>query len=86
MSKSSSVSRHIDESTKSFECLVLFMVPMFIIRPFFPRIGILLTIFLPLLYLKLTLGKPDGVLFHLAYRFGLPIPGLLPRKIRQLRR
>ena len=64
----------------------MFMVPMFIIRPFFPTFGILLSLALPLVYIKLTLGKPDGVLFHLAYRAGMPIPGLLPRKIRQLRR
>lgn len=86
MAEQRSVSHYIDRSNRMFDCLMMFMVPMFIIRPFFPTTGIILSLLLPLVYAKLTIGKPDGVLFHLAYQAGVPIPGLLPRKIRQLRR
>ena len=75
-----------DQPTRTIETFVLFLVPFFLLRPLSPWIGTLLAIALPLAYLKLTVGKPDGFLLHLVYSCGLPIPGLLPPRLRRLRR
>jgi hypothetical protein len=76
------VPQHIDRSLRGLEYLLAFMVPMFLIRPFAEGLGILLAIVLPLLYMKFTIGKPDGYLLHRLYRLGVPLPGLLHPKIK----
>jgi hypothetical protein len=76
----------VDQSTRTIETLVLFLIAFFLVRPLFPKTGYLLAVVLPLGYLKLTVGKPDGFLLHLIYSWGVPIPGLLPPKLRRLRR
>ena len=78
--------RFIDRSTRTIETLVLFMVAFFLIRPLSPLTGYVLCVLLPLGYLRITVGKPDGYLLHLLYSWGLPIPGLLPPRLRRLRR
>ena len=75
-----------DQTTRTIETFVLFMVPFFLIRPLFPWTGYVLCLVLPLGYLRMTVGKPDGFLLHLVYSRGLPIPGLLPPRLRRLRR
>ncbi len=80
------VPQHIDRSTRAIECLVLFMLCAFIVRPIAPALGLVLAVVLPLAYLKLTVGKPDGYLMHLTYRLGVPVPGLLSPRIKRFRR
>ena len=36
------------------------------------------------MYVKLSVGKPDGTLMHRAYRAGLPLSGLLDPRLRRL--
>ncbi len=80
------VPQYIDRSSRGFEFLLAFMVPIVFIRPFYQGWGFFLALVLPIVYMKFTLGKPDGFLLHFVYRHGLPIPGLLDRKIKRLRR
>ena len=75
-----------DQSTRTIETLVLFIIAFFLIRPLFPKTGYVLALVLPLGYLCLTVGKPDGYLLHLIYSWGVPIPGLLPPRLRRLDR
>jgi len=81
-----SVPQYIDRSSRGFEILLAFMVPIVFIRPFHQGVGFFLALILPIAYMKFTLGRPDGFLLHVAYRCGLPIPGLLDRKVTRLRR
>jgi hypothetical protein len=76
----------IDQSTRTIETFVLFLVAFFLIRPLAPKLGYVLCFVLPLGYLKLTVGKPDGYLLHLLYGWGVPVPGLLPPRLRRLPR
>ena len=76
----------IDQSTRTIETFVIFLIAFFLIRPMWPAAGYLLAVVLPVGYLKITVGKPDGFLLHLFYSWGVPIPGLLPPKTRRLGR
>jgi len=80
------VPQYIDRSTRGVEYILAFMLPIVVIRPFHQGAGFLLAIALPLLYMKLTLGRPDGFLIHELYRVGLPILGLLHPRITHLSR
>ncbi len=81
-----SVPQHIDRSGRALEYALAFMLPLVFIRPFHEGLGYLLAIVITPIYIKLTLGKPAGFLQHMLYRIGLPMPGLLNRKIKQFRR
>lgn len=80
------VPQHIDNRGRLVEYVIAFMLPIVLVRPFFEGLGFVLAIILPLAYAKATLGKPAGYLQHLCYRCGLPMPGLINRKITRLRR
>jgi hypothetical protein len=78
--------KHIDRSSRAVEFLVIALIPFALIRPFFPITGLALMAVLPLLYAKVTIGKPEGFLWHLAYRFGVPVRGLLSHAVTRLER
>ncbi len=63
---------------------MVFMVPLFLLRTIDPVTGLVLATASCVAYIRVTLGKPDGYLVHLLYRHGLPLGGLLDRRIRAL--
>ncbi len=78
------VPRLIDRSSRLGEYLIVFTLPLFMLRTIDPLVGLAVAVVLTGVYVKLSLGKPDGYLVHLAYRCGLPLSGLLDRRIRRL--
>lgn len=78
------VPRLIDNHSRLGEYLMVFMVPLFMLRTFDPLVGLGVGIVACIAYVRATLGKPDGYLVHRLYRAGLPLSGLLDRKIRSL--
>lgn len=80
------VPQHIDRTGRAAEYILAAMFPLVFVRPFYEGLGYLLAIVIPIIYIKLTLGKPTGYLQHVLYCRGMPMPGLLNRKIRRFRR
>jgi hypothetical protein len=78
--------RHIDRSSRVIELLVVALVPFVLVRPFHEGAGLLLMLVLPLVYARLTLDRAEGHLLHLAWVLGVPVRGLLPRRLRRLER
>jgi hypothetical protein len=78
------VPRLIDSNSRMGEYLMVFMVPLFLLRTLDPVAGLLVGIALCVIYIRATAGKPDGYLVHWLYRHGLPLGGLLNRRIRAL--
>ncbi len=78
--------KHIDRSSRLIEFLLIALIPFVFIRPFWQAAGWLLMVILPLLYARLTVGRAQGYLLHLAYRSGIPVRGLLPHSVRRLDR
>jgi hypothetical protein len=78
------VPRLIDNHSRMGEYLMVFMVPLFLLRTIDPVFGLLVGLFASVAYMRLTVGKPDGYLVHRLYRAGLPLSGLLERRIRRL--
>lgn len=78
--------KHIDRSSRAVEFLVIGLLPFVLVRPFFELTGLALMVGLPLVYARCTVGKPEGYLWHTAYRLGLPVRGLLPHHLKQFRR
>jgi hypothetical protein len=66
------------------EYLMVFMVPLFLLRTVHPVAGLLVATGLCIAYIRTTVGKPDGYLVHQLYRRGLPLSGLLNRRTRSL--
>jgi hypothetical protein len=60
-----------------------FMVPLFMLRTIDPLFALGAATLLAGTYIKYTFGKPQGHLIHLAYRLGLPLSGLLDRRVRR---
>jgi hypothetical protein len=60
-----------------------FMVPLFLLRTIDPLFALGVAALLTGIYIKYTFGKPQGHLIHLAYRLGLPLSGLLDRRVRR---
>jgi hypothetical protein len=77
------VPRLIDNNSRLGEYLMVFMVPLFMLRTLDPVIGLVVACASCAAYVRLTLGKPDGYLVHLLYRLGLPLSGLPARSIRR---
>jgi hypothetical protein len=63
---------------------MVFMIPLFMLRTVDPVVGLVVASVASLAFVRLTLGKPDGYLIHRLYRAGLPLSGLLERRIRRL--
>lgn len=78
------VPRLIDSSSRLGEYLMAFMVPLFMLRTVDPLLALAVAIVAAALYVKFTFGKPDGYLIHRAYRLGVPLSGLLDRRLRRL--
>lgn len=78
------VPRLIDNNSRLGEYLMVFMVPLFMLRTIDPLLGLFVGLGACLLYVRVTMGKPDGYLVHLLYRAGLPLRGLPRRRIRKL--
>jgi hypothetical protein len=73
----------IDRSSKVGEYAMCFMVPLFMLRTIDPLFALSVASVLTGAYIKLTFGKPDGYLVHLAYRSGLPLSGLLDLRVKR---
>ena len=78
--------KHIDRSSRAIEFLVLALIPFVLIRPFFELSGLALMVLLPLVYARLTIGRPEGFLWHAAYKWGMPVRGLIPHAVKSLYR
>lgn len=71
----------IDSNSRLGEYVMVFMVPLFLLRTVHPLLGLVLGAVASITYVRCTLGKPDGYLLHLLYRLGVPFSGLLPRRV-----
>jgi hypothetical protein len=73
----------IDRNSRIGEYAMCFMVPLFVLRTIDPLLALGVATLVAVVYIKTTMGKPQGHLVHLAYRLGLPLSGLLDRRIRR---
>jgi len=73
------VPRLIDSNSRLGEYLMVFMVPLFLLRTVDPLLGLAVGTVACAVFIRVTLGKPDGYLVHRLYRSGLPLSGLPPR-------
>jgi hypothetical protein len=73
----------IDRSSRVGEYAMCFMVPLFMLRTIDPLFALGAATLLAGVYIKYTFGKPNGYLTHLAYRFGLPLSGLLDARVKR---
>ncbi len=78
------VPRLIDNNSRLGEYLMVFLVPLFLLRTIDPVFGLLVGAVASVVFVRLTLGKPEGTLVHRLYRAGLPLSGLLSRRVRRL--
>ena len=78
------VPRLIDNNSRMGEYLMVFMVPLFLLRTVDPVAGLVVGTVACIAYIRATVGKPDGYLVHQLYRRGMPLGGLLNRRIRSL--
>lgn len=78
------VPRLIDNNSRLGEYLMVFMVPLFLLRTIDPLFGLLAGALACLLFVRLTHGKAAGYLIHRLYRAGLPVRGLPPLRITRL--
>ena len=78
------VPRLIDSNSRLGEYLMVFMIPLFMLRTVDPVAGLLVGAAACGLYIRATMGKPDGYLVHRLYQWGLPLSGLLNRRVRSL--
>jgi hypothetical protein len=74
----------IDSSSRIGETMLVFVTPLFLLRTIHPMLGLIAGIVAAALYTRLTLGKPDGYMMHRAYRAGVPLSGLLDRRLKRL--
>jgi hypothetical protein len=77
------VPRLIDRNSRIGEYAMSFMVPLFMLRTIDPLLALGVASVLAAVYIKQTFGKPEGHLVHVAYRLGLPLSGLLDRRVRR---
>ncbi len=73
----------IDRNSRVGEYAMCFMVPLFMLRTIDPLFALGTATLLAGAYIKYTVGKPQGYLIHLAYRIGLPLPGLLDIRVKR---
>jgi hypothetical protein len=78
------VPRLIDSNSRLGEYLMVFMVPLFLLRTLDPVAGLLVGAGLCTAYIRGTAGKPDGYLVHRLYRLGIPLSGLLNPAVQAL--
>lgn len=77
------VPRLIDNNSRLGEYLMVFMVPLFLLRTLDPLVGLAVGTIACLAYVRATLGKPDGFLVHRLYRCGLRLRGFPDPRIRK---
>ena len=80
------VPKHIDKKARSFEYLMAFALPFFLLRAIFPVGAMFISMGIAIIYIKGTAGKPDGFLQQEAYRKGLPVRGFIPKALKRLYR
>ena len=78
--------KHIDRASRTIELLLVAMVPFALVRPYFEVTGLMLMVVLPVLYARMTLGKPEAFLRHAVYAAGMPMRGLLHPAVTSLMR
>jgi hypothetical protein len=81
-----SVPRLIDRPGRTGEVVLVFMVPLFLLRTIDPLFALAAAIACSLLFLRFSVGKPEGWLVHRAHRLGLRVRGLPDPRIRDLAR
>jgi hypothetical protein len=81
-----STPKHIDKKARSFEYLVAFAFPFFVLRIWLPLSAVFWAALICVIYIRVTVGKPDGLMLHTGYRLGLRIRGLLPHEVGRLGR
>jgi hypothetical protein len=74
----------IDSSSRIGEAMIVFVTPLFLLRTIDPLLGLAVAAVATAAYVRLTFGKPDGYMIHRAYRWGVPLSGLLDRRLRKL--
>jgi hypothetical protein len=74
----------IDNNSRLGEYLMVFMVPLFMLRTIDPVFGLFVGTASCVFYIRLTIDQAPGYLPHLLYRIGLPQSGLPRRHIRKL--
>jgi hypothetical protein len=73
----------IDRRSRLGEYAMSFMVPLFLLRTIDPLLALLAATVLTGFYVRQTFGRPEGHLVHLAYRLGVPLTGLLDRRVQR---
>jgi hypothetical protein len=81
-----SVPRLIDRPGRTGEVILVFMVPLFLLRTIDPLFGLAAAVVCSLLFLRLSVGRPQGYLLHRACGLGLRVQGLLDPRLRRLAR
>jgi len=74
----------IDSNSRLGEYLMVFMVPLFLLRTVDPLLGLAVGSAVSVIYVRCTLGKPEGYLTHRLYGWGVPLSGLLPPRLKSL--
>ncbi len=74
----------IDSNSRLGEYLMVFMIPLFLLRTVDPIAGLISATLGCAAYIRVTLGKPDGYLIHRLYQLGLPLGGLLDHRVKRL--
>ena len=78
------VPRLIDSNSRLGEHVMVFMVPLFVLRTTDPMVDRITGACASAIYIRATLGKPEGYLVHRLYRLGIPLTGPLDRRVRRL--
>ena len=74
----------IDSNSRLGEYLMVFMIPLFLLRTIDPFAGLITGAVLCTIYIQVTIGKSEGYLIHSLYRMGLPLSGLLDVRVKRL--
>lgn len=74
----------IDNNSRMGEYLMVFMVPLFMLRTIHPLFGLAVGVIACVVYVRLSLDKPPGYLAHRLYQCGLPLSGLPKHHIQKL--
>jgi len=78
------VPRLIDRPSRSGEVIVVFMTPLFLLRTIDPLFALAVACACAVLFLRISVGRPEGTLLHTLYRMGLRPRGLLDLRGRRL--
>jgi len=78
--------QYIDRSAKALEYLAAFLVPSILSFPLLELKAVIVGVVVCGLTIKFTAGKPPGFIEGALYKIGMPMMGLLPRRLKRLER